>query len=412
MIALRIGLPPLENSSIPNEITTQPRITNDSGRIQALRSLLSANPPAPMPSVISAVAPGRLRDGRRIGLDEVVQRRPDADADQQGDRVQPADRERADAQALDEALGDEHPERDEEEDERRALGEVAADVGARHREGERHGDEEHHLPEQGRRADDLARSGAAGVAGADVFHADGPPMCRGGRRRECESNGAHRRAPTAEPSAQRLGWRACAHQGVLCAVAVTFAAGRPPRPRRRPSARPATSAAARSSRRRRTSSGPATRSSPCARCPSAGWRSRRRCAAKCAGGDLPVATKIGADGSFSGRGQRVAVARARREGQDDLHARRRVHGRARGRGHAVGDAREDLRPRRDEDLQDRQDRLQRPPAQRRARRPRRAPPRALLRRHRPAQHRPAAADRRCGCRATGGGSRARSSASR
>ena len=57
MIALRIGLPPLEKISIANETTTQPRITNDSGRIQALRSLLSAKPPAPMPSVMSAVAP-------------------------------------------------------------------------------------------------------------------------------------------------------------------------------------------------------------------------------------------------------------------------------------------------------------------------------------------------------------------
>ena len=227
-----------------------------------------------------------------------------------------------------------------------------------------------------------------------------------------ESNGAPGATPTAEPSAQRIGWRR-AHQGVLCA--------RPRHLRQRIGGRGRAGARAAGGqlRRRRARRAAEEPLRP---------RQRRHRPARAAKRRLEIEATVRAQvrrrrhpGRHEDRPPTAASApRAARPSRPRpaRRSRRPTSWRARSRAQRAVEgtlsatlvATSDSA--RDEDVQDRQGRVQRPPPRRRARRPRRAAARALLRHDRAARHRPAAGRSSCASPATGGGSRGRCSASR
>ena len=262
--------------------------------------------------------------------------------------------ERADAQALDEALRDEHPERDEEQDEGRALGEVAADVRARHREGERHRDEEHDLPEQRRRADRLraiprgrrSRCGRLPCGCASL-----PCAVAGG---EVESNGATGARQRADRrSTNRLpGVRT---RGVLCGVLVTFVGGSAAATAQAPERPTGNFGGGALVAPPKNLFGPGNAVIGAARAVRAPPGDRGDGARQVrAAATSAVATKFAADGSFTAEGSATAVARAGRRS-----SRRPTSSRARSRASAPSRARSPRRSRltsdraEEQDLQDR-----------------------------------------------------------
>ena len=144
--------------------------------------------------------------------------------------------------------------------------------------------------------------------------------------------------------------------------------------------------------RRATSSAPATRSSRCARCPSAASRSRRPCARDARAATSPRRRRSPRAGrSAPTAGHPGAEPGA--EDHDDLQAVGPLHRRRRGRGHDLGDDRAVARGAQDE-LSQRQGRRSPCAAPtRRPRRARRAEGRALLRHDRAEEHGPQPADR-------------------